>query len=498
MKSKSLFELIKSLSKSEKRFFKIYALGYSSDCKKNYLMLFEIIDKLKEYDAIKLQEKVKNASFTGDIRGIKNYLYILILDCLDFYHKNSSIDSKISKYINISRVLSDKGLDGQSNKIIKKAWQLSEEHMRFENIIALNSLWKAIGFNKETISCEDIQTYYKKNFTALACIKEKLEYNKIYDELLLKRRQLGLITDPQEKSLHLKPICDNPFFNIAPDGSSFDANLFYLLSKVEYNRLLTDTKTGAIYIRKLVTLFDEHTNRIADNIDHYVYILHAFISERVFGNNREEADAMLNKLTSIPTLIGEKNSCFHTQAQIFQVYYVLYTHIALIFRDYEHAIPQIKKYDAERKKYENNFIPSFRLCIQSNIACIYFGAGYYKLALRACNEAMTNLPKIRDDIRYVLQTLYVLIHVELGNEDIFSSLKKSMNNNRKKRKPQFITVLFKYLTLLFRSESIAEKNLILLQLKKEVLLLIENPLENHIFDDIDMIAWIDKKLIPTT
>jgi len=494
-KEGALFDLIKSLTKSEKRFIKIYASRYTMGSNNKYIRLFNSIDRLKKYDEAKLQKKIKDNFFSGNLRGVKNYLYFLILDCLDFYHKDSSIDRRTSKYINIARVLAEKRLDEQSNKIIEKTRRLSEEFNRFENIIALNSLQKITGFKRETISSEDIQRYYKENFLAVENMKIKLGYNKVYDELLFKRLRIGLITNPLEKQ-RLKSYYDNPYFREQPKSSSFDVHMYYLLSKIEYSRILMDTKSGGIYIRKLISLFENNINRIADNVNHYLYALNVFISERVYVNNREEADSILKKMVSIPALLGEKTISHDVRVQVFQIYYVLLTHIALIFRDYETAIPQIRKFETEKKKFENYFTPSFQLCMQSNIACIYFGSGQYKLALKWCNVAMTHPPKTRDDVVYVIRILYILIHYELGNDIILPSLLKSTYNNlyKQKRRNQFVVLFFKYLRLLLRAESDTEKKSIFIQFKADILPLVDNKFENDIFDDIDVVRWIDKKL----
>ena len=52
--SNELFDLIQSLTKSEKRFFKLHSSLQSGD--KNYLRLFDAIDRMKEYDETSLKK----------------------------------------------------------------------------------------------------------------------------------------------------------------------------------------------------------------------------------------------------------------------------------------------------------------------------------------------------------------------------------------------------------------------------------------------------------
>ncbi len=494
-KDGALFELIKSLSKSEKRFIKIYASRYSVGGKNNYIRLFDAVEKLNDYDEAKVRKKMSASSFSGNFRGIKNYLYFLILDCLDFYYNDSSIDRRASKFMNIAKVLSDKRLDGQSDKIIERARKLSEEFNRFENTIALNSLEKVTGFKRETITTDKIQSYYIENLSAIESMKVKIEYNTIYDKLLHQRLHLGPIRSQLEKQ-KLKELQDNPYFSTPPKNNSFDANMYYLLSHIEYHRILLDPKSGGVYIRKLIALFDNNISRIADNVNHYIYALNVFISERVYGNSRSEANSILKKLISIPDLISEKSISHDVRVQIFQMYYNLVCHIALIFRDYENAIPLIRKFELERKEFEKYLIPSLRLCLQSNIACIYFGARKYKEALKWCNEAMTHPLKTRYDVIYEVRILSLLIHYELGNQIILPNLMRTTHNSLQKmnRGNQFATILLKHLHLLLGAESKQDQKLIFKQFKEEVLPLLDNKLENVVFDDIDIISWIDMKI----
>ncbi len=57
LKKEALFELIHSLTKSEKRQFKLMSLLHSGD--KSYLKLFDEIEKQKKYDEEKIKENIK-------------------------------------------------------------------------------------------------------------------------------------------------------------------------------------------------------------------------------------------------------------------------------------------------------------------------------------------------------------------------------------------------------------------------------------------------------
>ena len=49
-KKDSLFLLVKSLSKSEKRQFKLYAGRLGGNSEKNFMALFSVLDKMEDFD----------------------------------------------------------------------------------------------------------------------------------------------------------------------------------------------------------------------------------------------------------------------------------------------------------------------------------------------------------------------------------------------------------------------------------------------------------------
>lgn len=495
-KKDTLYDLIKSLTKNEKRFFKIYASRHTIGGKNNYIKIFETIDKLNKYDDKKLRSKIKSESFLKHLSVAKNYLYNLILECLDIYHKDSSIDRQISKHINIARVLSEKRLDEQSVKVIEKAKRLSERYNRFENMIALSSIQKNIGFDRDTISAEELKTYHNDLLSAEEKLKVKREFNKIRDELLIQRRRKGPAKNEQEL-LQLKTFYDNPYFRDFSKINSLDANIYYLLAKIEYSRILRDKKMGRTYTLKLISVFDLHVSRIADNINQYIYVLNVFIVERLYMNNRNEANKILKKIISIPSLIEKKAVTNDVRVKIFEVYHTCVTDIALAFRDYASALPHIQKAEKELRKYERQMTPSFNLVLKSNIACIYFGAGHYKQALQWCNVVINDAPQYREDMFYTVRILNLITHFELGNQLILPSLIKSTYRYLYKRQRvyKFENIFLKYLRLFLRAETKNEQQLLFTQFKTELVPLIENKLENLIFNDIDIIAWIDRKII---
>ena len=157
-KSEALHKLIHSLSANEKRFFKIYASRHTIGEQNNYVKLFSLFDSQKIYNEQEINKLAKHSDFIKYFAAEKNYLYNLILDCLDIYHKESSIDRQISKLVNIGRILIDKKLDHQAVQTLKKAKDLAYFHNRKVNVLLVNHVLKGMGFSQENIELTNLNT----------------------------------------------------------------------------------------------------------------------------------------------------------------------------------------------------------------------------------------------------------------------------------------------------------------------------------------------------
>lgn len=132
--SDDLFRLIKSLSKSEKGYFKKYAAKNETGSKQNYILLFDAIDTMSEYDEELLKKKLKNAAFAKQIPVYKVYLFNLILRSLSQISVVSDAGAKIKEYLENTRLLSSKALYKEALKQLKKAKELA---VKYNNYILL-------------------------------------------------------------------------------------------------------------------------------------------------------------------------------------------------------------------------------------------------------------------------------------------------------------------------------------------------------------------------
>ncbi len=101
--SNELFDLIQSLTKSEKRFFKLHSALQSGE--KNYLRIFDAVDKQKAYDEEAIKKQFAKETFIRHFPSEKNHLYKLVLKALRAYHAESSVTGVLKQHINNIEIL---------------------------------------------------------------------------------------------------------------------------------------------------------------------------------------------------------------------------------------------------------------------------------------------------------------------------------------------------------------------------------------------------------
>ena len=96
----ALFELVQSMTMSEKRYFKIYSSKHVIGQSNDYVLLFDFIDKSIYYE----EDELLRQSFVKNLSAEKNYLYNLVLKSLNAFHASLNSKTKIYQLDNLRQL----------------------------------------------------------------------------------------------------------------------------------------------------------------------------------------------------------------------------------------------------------------------------------------------------------------------------------------------------------------------------------------------------------
>lgn len=153
LSSKEIYLLVQSMSKTEVRYFKVESKQGNEDA--GYIVLFDVLRKMDEFDEELLKKKLKNTKIAKYIPRTCNYLYEAILKSLRAYQRDKSTYAKIKTLLIDIRNLMGRGLENQCFILLAKAKALAEKNCEIISLLEIN----ATNIDLET-------SFIKKDFKA--------------------------------------------------------------------------------------------------------------------------------------------------------------------------------------------------------------------------------------------------------------------------------------------------------------------------------------------
>jgi len=156
-----LFELIHSLTKAERRYFKLHFEGNSHSDVQKYMRLFDAIAAMTAFDKSALDKKFKGEQIVKYYSKTKAYVLDAILDSLRAFRNGQSPADDINQQVANLRILRLKGLNEQFLHLLATTKQLCYETE--QPIPLLDILIQEEQYLHDTFqSIEAIQTETKK------------------------------------------------------------------------------------------------------------------------------------------------------------------------------------------------------------------------------------------------------------------------------------------------------------------------------------------------
>jgi len=306
----NLFQLIKAMSASEKRYFKRH---YSSN-KSLTTELFDFINALDEYEEDKVKKHFRESKLSKNLKVYKVQLSDLLLKSLTSYHNKKTIRSKIRIGLEEVEILMNKQLFDTAYSRLIKIKQLCLKHEEFSYVSAILSLEVHFNF---FYSADDI-SQKKHNL-----IEELERYSSVLKNIFqLKQINLSITSRHNHKltqALTNEEIEFYKSFLKEETPKSEDPNLSfnerYFINSISafiYNVLHKDLDKEFVYKKKNIELFEEQKHFIGNHIRLYFAAIFNNLSLSMTLGKTQELNADVDKIKELteqhPSL--ERNMLF--------------------------------------------------------------------------------------------------------------------------------------------------------------------------------------------
>jgi len=496
-KSNHLFELIKSLNKSEKRYFKLYSSRHTIGEQNNYNLLFDFIEKMPVYDESLIHVHFDGESFLNRFSITKGRLYNIILKSLDLFYSTSSIDSQIYTMIHSADILFNKGLYTQAEKILNSAEKQTIKHGKNILLLEIKNKQKKL-IEKELYS--DIKTHQiSKILSAESQILEEIgNQQKLWHTKSLLFNELnkkGVIRSKSEIK-NLDNIIDQ-LKSLNLDQCNGKTKYLYHHIYSAYYFALNDLQNSYEHLLKTKLIIDDDMHLFEDKPNVYFSVLTNLIYIATKLKKYKDGNSFLKILKKLPS---SKNyhSTIDLDIKYFSSIYSLELFLKMEELDYAAAENLIPAIEQGYEKYGNQINNIRKAYIDFKIAIVYLSIGKYDLALNWINKILNSegIDK-KQDIYCFSQIINLILHFEMKN---LRFLPYALNTTKRYLKGR--NRLFKFEELFLKTiGKISKEDLnkfdiedILLPIQSELYNLKQDHFEQIVFEYFDFATWVKSKI----
>lgn len=492
--STELFSLIKSLTKSEKRFFKLNSTLQAGE--KNYLKIFDFIEKQSRYDEEQLKTEFKDETFIQHLPSEKNHLYKLILKSLRSYYSEQSVSSILKQEIKNVEVLYNKALYKECSKFVKRAKSLAIEYEKFYYHYELISWEKKLleeAF-ESGIFDHNLDELIREETEVIEKLRNLAEYQILYSKINYIFRSGGFTRNEHERKI-VNEIADYPLIKGKNTAISTRATTICYYIKGLCSASTRDYEDALINFRKAKTVMDRQP-RIRDDIQQrYIYTLGFLLTCYIDVHDFVNAESIL---TELDALAGNKSyDSPDSQVRLFTTCNIGRLQLYNRQGDFAKALNLVPAIEEGLVDFGEKINKEKQLLFNYNMGYSYFGAGDYHKALKYINTVLNdNEKQLRQDIYSFSRIFNLIIHFELSNHDFIEyDLKSAARFLTKHEKDYEVEKLFVVeMKNLSRINTVAERRKILERFDSELAVLLKIDRENVIQEYFDLRAWLKAKL----
>lgn len=492
--STELFDLIKALSKSEKRFFKLSSSLQAGE--KNYLKIFDAIDKQKEYNEEAIKEYFKDEVFVKHFPSEKNHLYKLILKSLRAYHSDNSVSSILKQEIKNIEILYKKALYPECNKFLNRAKKMAIAHEKFYYLFELLN-WEKLLLEEAYEAGEftkDLDALIHEENDVIEKLRNLAAYHVLYSKINYVFRSGGYVRSEVDRAL-VKEISHHHLIQGKDTALSRRAATICYYIQGFCARANVDYDTALTKFSKVKEILDDNPLIRKDLPKRYIRTLSNILALQIDTGRIDEAFEMISSMRSF-----HKKAHFSTEdigIMVFKSTYLAELRIYEKKGEFEKAIKIVDEIEAGLEQYAGKINKEQELLFMVTIASVFFGAGKYRESLMWINKVLNdNETNLRQDIYSYARLFNLVIHFELGNYDLLEYIIKSTSRflSKRHRNHELEMTILNYMRQLSRVAEKPEELEVFKAFKKELDTFIHNESNQIIFEFFNFPVWISSKL----
>ncbi|MDX3916135.1 MULTISPECIES: hypothetical protein [Olivibacter] len=482
-----LSTLIRSLSKSEKRYFKWSYTRGNND--KVYHYLYRVIEKGVR-DPAYIKNRLEKNFPDAKLEPACKHLYKMLMRSLRSFEADKSTENRLSNLLGDIKILFDKGLYELCFSELDKAKKLALKHEKFAFYILLAKQELLYLTNLEFPGIDE-NALIQKQEKIVDLLYHELYISRhasLYELLMFRYQKNGNVRSELETTKLNDLLLEEFQVNAMNKYTSFESEKLHLHFQSIYFLMTGSPKQSLQIFEELNVLFQKNKQLWGDSPVHYIYMLHGVLTNLYLTTRNKEMPYFLHELEKVVT---DSESVL-----------LLRDHMVYFHRlGFLQATENFSEANELAKQYENRFLsknlvvaPNASAEMSFRLSVLYFCLGKFQQSLQLVNSVLNSAGLFISLQLYILgRLLHLLIHLELENDDYLYYEIKSVERKLKKGKKLFtlekitLRMLKKWLTLENKEELLYDYRNALLDLEK-------NDYENQLLRQFPFQHWIASRL----
>ena len=421
-----LFDLMASLTKAEKRNFRMYAKKIQQSEEVLFLQLFDYLEKQVSYDVNVLLNDLKNIK-KKQIPNLKRNLYHHILSSLRMLYSQKQITLQIREYLDYAEILYNKGLYFQAIKVLGRAKKIATKSNQHLLQLEINVFESKIQSRHITRSSTEGMTLLMQEAIASSSIiykETKLANLKLYlQRVFINRGHLKTLSEQEKISAYF-------FAQIQHTESSsftFFEKVYLYQSYYWYYFLLQNFEKCHQYTQWWVQLYNAEKDMIDRDMDMYLRAVHHRLNTSFFIRNTAHLDSQLR---AFEKFLQKHKKDFtriaYIQAHLFY-YQAAFNNFFLQekYQEGQKIIPNVQEFiDTYHHQLDDYKI----MILYYKMAACCLGVHQPAAAINYINQILNeSRSTLREDILIYARILGIWAHYQMENLPSFDYLLNAAN-----------------------------------------------------------------------
>ncbi|MCB9234214.1 MAG: hypothetical protein H6581_21335 [Bacteroidia bacterium] len=483
LQNDDLFELIHSLTKAEKRYFKLFCDTQGKEAVKKYLDIFDAINRMEVYEKESLERKFEN------LGPAKTKLIDKILESMRAHYVGKDFELDLNDLLFQAKFLRSRKLYDRSLKALKKAEANGEKFEIWEVLLKANELRRMIVKEVQKKGYEnEVAQLRKQREELLEKIMVETRYFNLVDDLLIRVRQ-KTATRTEAEVREIREVMSEPLFQTEQLAVSFRAKKdFYFARYLAFQAIGEKSKAHDASI-SLINWWENHPH----------FIEHQGASYKITLSNHLNSCHSVGDYSSFPQILEKIKSrpveSLDEEAEVFQNISFLELIYLVNQKFYDRACNLAQDIESGLARYASKINPAREMAFKHNLAVAFFVAQRPGEALSWINQIPTDPHfSVRNDIQDFALIFKLILQLEKNGhvDDYMLRNSKRALKNRRNLFP-FEDIVFRILERIGNITSKTEEATFLADSLNEIIALNQVSGNQNNFGLAEIIHWLELK-----